>query len=364
LRVAINGIGVVGGFGCGVEALHRCLLGIEPPPVARPADVSFADARWPFFFAADTSDLKSFVSKNMVRRLDHFARLAALAAFLALQDAGLPIDLDKKTGVVVASGYGASQSTFSFLDTVIDDGDICASPTFFSNSIHNAAAAHISILTRANGPSITISQFKMSIPMGLLTACKVLEEKKADIVLFGGVDEACPALLYSWSQLFSPPCPPLIRPFELKRHTAVPGEGAVFFVLSRGGPKPAKYGTVMDVTLGNERTDMTRFFDETPLILGLDGHSDCNRHYAQQVPIGCRVAAYSYLYGSLPVGPGFALAVAALALSENRLYGVRGSVGDYRKWRIIREDQAIGDSSISCIQFDCHGYYGAIKLAH
>jgi 3-oxoacyl-[acyl-carrier-protein] synthase II len=314
------------------------------------------------FFAADTSLLESYVPKRKLRRVDHFARLAALAAFLALEDAGQQMVQGQRTGVVVATGYGASQSTFSFLDTVIEGGDACASPTFFSSSVHNTAAAYVSILTRAAGPSLTISQFDMSVASGLIAARCLLEEEKADIVLFGGVDETCPVLGYCWTRLLARSGAAGLQPFELDRQSALPGEGAVFFVLGRKGSRPAKYGRIIDVALGGSDRIATALSWGIPLVAGLDGHEACGRRYAEHIPPGSRMAAYSHLYGSLPVGPAFDLAAAALALKDGSLYSVPDAAGDYPAWRVIRQAQPLGDSPVGCIKFDQYGNCGIITL--
>ena len=155
-------------------------------------------------FLADTSPLESYVTKRSLRRLDHYSRLALLGAYLAMDNAGrLGTDSDlERMGTIVASGYGATNTTFAFLDSIIDGGDSYASPTHFSNSLHNAATAHISIQLKVSGPSLTVSQLDMSIPSGLLTARQWLKEKRVDSVLVGGVDEYCSVLGYCWQRFF------------------------------------------------------------------------------------------------------------------------------------------------------------------
>jgi len=303
------------------------------------------------------------VSKRALRRLDHFVRMASLGAFLALEDGGYTPHRHEKVGVVVATGYGAAQATFSFLDTVIEDGDACASPTFFASSVHNAAAAYISLLTQAVGPTLTVSQLEMSAPAGLLAASMLLEEKKADIVLFGGVDEVCPVLGYCWNRLFSVTQRAAIRPFELNLQSAIPGEGAAFFLLSRAGLKPAKYGVITDIAIGRLTKRPLPLHSDTPLFLGLDGNASCSWPYARHIPEGRRVAAYAQLYGSLPAGPAFDLAVAAISLRDGRGYKVPEDAGDHSSWRIIRNEQALGASMVRCVKLDRYGNFGVITLA-
>ncbi len=153
-------------------------------------------------------------------------------------------DDHQNLAVVIATGYGASQTTFSFLDTAFDDGDACASPTLFSNSVHNAAAAHVSILLNARGPNLTVSQFEMSVPSAMLTACQWLEDKIVDAVLFGGVDEYCSVLGYCWQRFFGAGSPVQHEAIGMEYQSAITGEGSAFFLLTRDeGDKP-KYGFI------------------------------------------------------------------------------------------------------------------------
>ena len=64
-----------------------------------------------------------------MRRIDHYIRMALLASFLALEDAGLLASKPDRMGIIVATGYGATCNTFDFQHSVITDSDPCGSPT-------------------------------------------------------------------------------------------------------------------------------------------------------------------------------------------------------------------------------------------
>ena len=225
MAISINGIGVVGGFGCGVSDLVESLKSGTNPELS-------SSEYFPVY-TADTSYLKTVVPKRSLRRIDHFSQLALTGAYLAVNDAGLD-SLDKhSTGLIVCSGYGSAKTTFSFLDSIIDYGDACASPTLFSNSVHNAAAGHISILLGLEGPCSTVSQFEMSVPSGLLSAIQWLKEERVKQVLFGAVDETCDVLKYCYRRYFGEDRDSPMTPLTADKQSAIPGEGAVFFLLSK-----------------------------------------------------------------------------------------------------------------------------------
>lgn len=337
--MAIQGIGLVGGFGCGLEDFAAALAGGATP--TRPA--AFAGGEIPALLA-DTAPLERFVDKRALRRIDHFSRLALLGAHLALEEAGLPALDRTRLGLIVATGYGATATTFAFLDTVHDGGDALASPTHFSSSVHNAAAAHAAILLGITGPNLTVSQFELSVPSALLAAQGWLAEGRVDAVLFGGVDEACAVLRYCRHRFFPEPSD-LIRPFAFDRQSAVPGEGAAFFLLTAEAGA-ARYGRIVEVRQGNAAV-RPPVLDAAPLyLLGADGHRECSAAYPRYLPAEARCSAYAPSYGSLPVGPAFDLAVAALACRDDRLPG----------------GEALAGRELCCLKFGRDDAYGFIRL--
>lgn len=361
MDIAIHGVGVVGAFGAGTTALLSALRGgpVQPTFVEVPAQGHVF--RIPVF-RADTQRLESYVAKRSLRRLDHFSRMAALGAFLALEDAGSPITAPRKVGVVISSSYGAAQSTFAFLDSMRDGRGTCASPTSFSNSVHNAAAANVAILTKAHGPSVTLSQFEMSGPCGLLTACHLLEEKRADFILFGAVDEFCSVLGYSWLRLFPFGDLHEMKPLEFHAQTALTGEGSAFFLLSRTEDAHRPYAHIKAVEMGRIRIGQPELSPAAFLILGADGHKRCSRFYPDCIPPGSQVVAYAPLYGSFPTATAMDLAIAALSLKHDRIFPGPVREGEIGKWRVITSETPINNAPVFCLKTDSNGNYGLITL--
>lgn len=352
-KLAIQGIGAVGAFGSGVADLRQALatgqtsLGRLPVPIAG-GSVELPAA------LADSARLDEFVPKRALRRIDHFSKLALLGACLALHDAGRMEADRKRLGVLIATGYGAMGTTLAFLDSFIDGGDICSSPTHFSNSVHNAAAANISILLGTTGPSLTISQFEMSVPSALLTARQWLADDRVDAVLVGGVDEAGEILGYCWQRYFGVP-EGKMQPLDFSRQSAFPGEGAAFFLLDRA--PEAKYGFLA----GIEQGKVTGALPPLPsrLILGADGQQACAAGYPRQLPADARIAAYTPLWGSLPVGQAFDLAAAALAAGEDRLFtspAAANATGN------LLTAEPFGNEALGCLKLGRYGDYGLLTV--
>lgn len=322
MRVAVKGLGVVGGFGSGVADLRAALEHGAVPPGELMVPTGAGIVPVPAF-RASTARLDEFIPKRALRRVDHYSKLGLLGASLALADAGWQgRDLDR-VGVVVASGYGATATTFAFLDSLIADGDICASPTHFANSVHNAAAANISIQLAAKGPSLTVSQFELSVPSALFSAQQWLTEGRVDAVLFGAIDELSDLVGYLQLRKSGVPAAASIAPLDAERESALLGEGAAFFLLTRADADPA-YCSIDAVELGNLSAGRLALPGDALLVLGADGRRDLAARYRSQISEGAPVACYAPLYGSLPAGAAFDLAAAALVLKRGCAYDTPG----------------------------------------
>jgi 3-oxoacyl-[acyl-carrier-protein] synthase II len=314
MRMTVKGIGVVGGFGCGVAELSAALESgttnvetLSVPTAAGKVEIPAYRAR--------TGRLEEFAPKRALRRIDHYSKLGLLGAYLALEDGGMLGSDPGRLGVVIASGYGATATTFAFLDSIIADGDICASPTHFANSVHNSAAANISIMLGAKGPSLTVSQFEMSLPSALLTARLWLSEGRVDAVLVGAIDELSDLVGYLWHRQRGVGNAQAISPLDFDRESSILGEGAAFLLLTRDGEG---YCGIDDVETGSLGAGTIPVASDSLLLLGADGRKEFGARYRELAGSSPRVACYSPLYGSMPAAAGFDLASAALSLKNGR----------------------------------------------
>ena len=325
MQIAVKGIGVVGGFGCGVAELQVALEG----GLGRVAEFSVPTAQGTLqlpAYRAKTERLEGFVPKRTLRRIDHYSKMGLLGAYLALEDGGLLGTDLSRLGVVVASGYGATATTFAFLDSIIGDGDICASPTHFANSVHNAAAANISIMLGAKGPSLTVSQFDMSVASALVSARQWLVEGRVDTVLFGAIDEVSDLIGYLQHRQRGPLHPRAISPLAFGEESSIIGEGAAFLLLTRKDASPA-YCTIDSVRTGNLYHGALSLPDDALMLLGADGRRELGGRYRATVAARSRVACYAPIYGSMPAAAAFDLAAAALVLRVGQAYTVAGAAG-------------------------------------
>lgn len=292
MRITVQGVGVVGGFGCGVQDLARA-LDLGGPQAAT---LQVATTGGPVAISvlrADAAPLDRFVPRRGQRRMDSFSRMTALAAHLALEDAGALADDHGRLGIVVASGYGATGTTLAMIDSIIEGGDVCTSPIHFAGSLHNGPASSLSILLGAKGPNLTVSQFQLSVPSALMAARLWLEAGRVDRVLFGAVDELSDLIGYLQA-----------RQGELERPLGPSpcGEGAAFCLLSTRPEAQAPYCVLEQAVTGMGEAPGTG-----DLVL-LSGEPP-----AAPDP---RARSLAALYGAMPAAPAFDLAAAAILLRQ------------------------------------------------
>ena len=359
MRLAIQGIGVTGGFGAGVNALRSALqTGIQSCQELTVDHHEGASDSFPAYRAA-TEELERFLPKRELRRIDHFSKMTLLAAYLALEDAGL-LDADRsRVGVVVSSGYGPLKTTFNFLDSYLDFGYSCSSPTHFSNSVHNAAAAHVSMQLGLTAPNLTVTQFEMSVASALLSARQWLAEGRVDQVLFGAVDEYCEVLRYCRRYFFGSGEQGPMRPLDFSAQSAMVGEGAAFMVLTRDD-HGAAYAAVDSVLLGNHCVAPLDLPAATLIVAGADGHQACGRWYAD-VLSSLPAVACTPCYGSFPAAAGFDLVAAALMLRDEQVYA--GPLEADRGVGLLADKGLPAGAQLNCLKFGPGGDYGVVCLS-
>ncbi|WP_424246132.1 4-coumarate--CoA ligase (photoactive yellow protein activation family) [Elusimicrobium posterum] len=141
------------------------------------------------YHAFDTLRVEKFFDAKALRRLDNFTKLALKGAKGCLLNAGVNPAEEEDFAIIISTGFGPVQRTVDFMNSIIDDGDLCASPLAFSSSVHNAALTHITMLLNIKGPCLTVSNLETSFHSALETAKTWLNTGLAKKVLVGAVDE-------------------------------------------------------------------------------------------------------------------------------------------------------------------------------
>ena len=223
IHTEITGIGPVLACGQGSAALLSAL-----------EKGSYADE-----YRVALQGLEEFVPAKLSRRMDNLTRMAVLAAYLAVKDACVePDDKFKSgTGIVFGSALGPQGSSFSFLDSIMDGGDNCASSFSFTNSVHSTAAAQVAIQLGIRGPVRTITAFGYTVGAAFATAMNWINSRTTKRVLVILGEETSAVQQYSAENKGAHG---RIRPFS-KECSYAPGEGCVAFMLEGGRIQPLMY---------------------------------------------------------------------------------------------------------------------------
>jgi len=91
-----------------------------------------------------------------LRRAGRFSKLALLAARAACAQK----NFDAPLGLIVGTALGPHEATSQVQNDMMDFGDAGISPTAFSHSVHNVAAAYIAQTLGITGPCLTVTDFE------------------------------------------------------------------------------------------------------------------------------------------------------------------------------------------------------------
>ncbi len=340
----IMGMGTVFSGGRGLDEFQLALK----DGWREPASVTVGKSCVP----AHLVDLERIQDKAVLKKLrrsDKLSKMAVLAATDAVLDSGLGDEERKKMGVIVATAFGAHVTTFEFLDGILDFGETAVSPTVFSNSVHNAAASYISSVLGIQGPTLTVTRFFFSFHAALQLADAWLREERLAHVLVGAVDQFGDVMGYiAQNRLNLAQCGN-IRPGA---GTAIPGEGAAFFVVSLNGPGKG-YCSISDIRFGRDHNAAP---GKGFTIIDADGLVPDQSAYDTISAGENPAAAFWPVYGSMMAGSAFSVAAASLMIRNQTRFPTAAVTGQNRE---------PADSSVDfvrCIRYNCSNYGSSIDI--
>ncbi len=263
----VTGLGVVGSFGTGLDALATRLAagpvaGVEVDRAAGRHRAQGARTA----LTASSVDLAPLLTAGQGRRMSPPARFAVSAMRLALADAGLA-GLDEAahaaTGVVLGTSYGPAFVTEQLLGQIFGSGPESASPAAFTESVASASAAQMALAIRARGPNLAITQREASELLALAEGVRLVETGAAERMLVVAVDEMTPllhAVLDRFRALARSEADgrEAARPFDRRRSGALASEGAAVLVL-----EPEEAAAARGATIRARVAARVRGFDPT-----------------------------------------------------------------------------------------------------
>lgn len=196
--------------------------------------------------------------RSRIGRLDRLCRLYLAASYLAVGDAGLPLDLDagERVGLSFGTALGCLLTNAEYYDKIIEQGHGAASPRLFAYTVSSAAAGEVSIALGIRGPNVT-QHVGFAAGLGAVGyGFDLIEMGRADMVLAGGADANGPVIAEALRDMGLLKSAATSRPFADGIPGIDPSEGAVVLLLEKSEHATARgariYGSIEGYAAGFE----------------------------------------------------------------------------------------------------------------
>ncbi len=233
-RVVITGAGVVSPLGAGVEPFWDALAAGRSGVAAFEIE---AVGAIPAFPVMDGEDARERFGQRDARRMDRSGRLAAVAAALAMEDAGEPDVAPERVGVSIGSVHGGAETLLEAHRALLERGPDRVGPLAIPSSLPNhpcaAAARALGLRGPSNAPATACAAGADAIGVAL----GMIRDGRADMVVAGGADAPLSPLVvagYIRVGALNHDAGEIARasrPFDCSREGFVIGEGAGMLVL-------------------------------------------------------------------------------------------------------------------------------------
>ncbi|NOV02130.1 beta-ketoacyl-ACP synthase II [Paenibacillus planticolens] len=237
-RVVVTGMGVITPIGNEVATFWGNLIR-GTSGISKITHMDVTDYKTSIAGVVRDFDAEAAVGRRDVRRMDRYTQFAVAAAKQALEDAALEIDAtnEERIGVYIGSGIGGIHTMLDNYRTLLNRGPSRVSPTVVPMMIANMAAAQVSILVGAKGPSLAPVTACATGNNAIGEAFKLIQRGGADAVIAGGAEATVIDLAlagFGNATALSTRCDApeqASRPFDAQRDGFVAAEGAGVLVL-------------------------------------------------------------------------------------------------------------------------------------
>ncbi len=174
-------------------------------------------------------DYKNFISPIQLRRMPRILKMALASSQVCINRS----PVTNPDAIVVGTGLGCLENLEKFLLSVLEENEHVLSVLPFINSTHNAVAAQIAMLLKNYNYNITYCHKGFSFESALTDAMMLIEEKNANHVLVGGIDECTQNFIFLHNYLgYWKETANNLQLLKYKTPGTIAGEGAAFFMLS------------------------------------------------------------------------------------------------------------------------------------
>lgn len=285
-------------------------------------------------FKVAEPDYKQWVDAKMIRRMSKVVKMGVAGAYRALAAAAI----SQPDMIITGTAYGCLDDTGVFLGKMVRQQEEMLTPTAFIQSTHNTVGGQIALMLGNHGYNNTIVHRAFSFENALLDSIMLLQEKSADQILVGGVDEitAYSHQVLTRFGLYKTSYDEASGLLQCNTPGTIAGEGSAFFVLGHTPSATTKAAIIGQATLykAADIDSVIGFIqgfllqhelttaDIDLLIDGRSGDSITDNLYEEleQRLFGehC-IAAFKQLCGEYPTASSFALWLANEILREGQV---------------------------------------------
>ena len=240
VRVVVTGIGIIGPIGLTAESTWDALIngrsGVRRITAFDPTDFETQ-------IAAEVCDFdpENYMNRKEARRADRFSQLAVAATREAIAQAGLESEepLGDRTSSLIASGVGGIITLSEQFEVLKEKGPRRISPFLVPMMLIDMAAANVSIMFGARGPSFATVSACASGSDAIGGGYDLIRRGEIDVALCGGSEApVCPIAMAGFNSagaLSRNNDNPqgASRPFDAQRDGFIIGEGASVLVIER-----------------------------------------------------------------------------------------------------------------------------------
>ncbi|MGL1885589.1 MAG: beta-ketoacyl synthase chain length factor, partial [Reichenbachiella sp.] len=123
------------------------------------------------------------IPRSLLRRMNKAVRMGVGAGLMAVKNQ------KPQDGIVLGTAYGGIDDSFKFLHQILEYEEGTLTPTNFVQSTPNAVAGSLAMMTKNTGYNITHVNYGLAFEAALLDAMMLFEEKKANSLLVGSLEE-------------------------------------------------------------------------------------------------------------------------------------------------------------------------------
>jgi 3-oxoacyl-[acyl-carrier-protein] synthase II len=255
-KVVVSGLGVVSGFGLGLDAWRE---GVAKGDTAISKIEAFDGSKYGSEFGVEPVPLgsKPLAASGLWRHLARYGRQALTATTFAFQDAGLKTNGPgrENVGLIFATGYGPIETAVELMMGL--NSPEGASATSFANATVNAAAGAVCQALTLRGPTTTVASGGASALLALDTAMQLIQTGHADRLVLLAIDDFCEAVVQERSKHDPLAADGKMRPYDKDRGGTVLGSAAVALLLEVEDVVTARGGHAYAEVLGVAHSGVT-----------------------------------------------------------------------------------------------------------